>query len=132
MAGSLRSQTDVGLSPVALLFGGLKASVEGGLNDHWGLDGDILIAEDVLLLTFAGKHYFNAKEGLDGFNAGVFVGGGPDIGGGLGFLAGYKVISQKKIFFEVSLGLGRGFGDLEFIPYGKLNIGYRFVRKQKD
>ena len=68
------------------------------------------------------------KEQID-FISGLLQEGGTDIGGGVGFLLDQKWLSTKGVSFELALGVGRGFGDISVLPYGKLAVGYRFGKK---
>ena len=120
------AQTELKISPVALLIPGLALSVEQGLTESWGLDGDVFFAEDAFYANLSGKYYFNPERGIDRFHIGLF-GGGNNSGIGIGFLTGYKVLSRKNFLFEAGLGIGRGFDDA-IIGYAKLHIGFRLGR----
>lgn len=123
----LQAQTEIKLSPVALLFPGLGAGVEYGVSDEFGVDLSGLVVEGGGIVWVSGKYYFNPRQGLDRFHAGVFLGGGTDIGPGIGFLLGTKIVSQSnKVIFELGAGIGRSF-DGGFIPYGRLSLGYRIA-----
>lgn len=124
----LNAQTELKVSPVALLFGGLAFSAEKQINPSFGIDADILAAGDGFGANLSVKYYFDPKQGIDRFHIGIFAGGITDNGIGGGFLAGYKWISTKRIVFEAGAGVGRTF-DGGITGYGKLHIGYRFVKK---
>jgi hypothetical protein len=124
----LNAQTELKVSPVALLFGGLAFSAEQQITPSFGLDADILAAVDGFGANLSGKYYFDPQQGIDRFHIGIFAGGITDNGVGGGFLAGYKWVSSKRIVFEAGVGVGRTF-DGGITGYGKLHIGYRFVKK---
>jgi hypothetical protein len=124
----VNAQTELKVSPVALLFGGLAFSAEQQISPSFGLDADILAAVDGFGANLSGKYYFDPKVGIDRFHIGIFAGGITDNGVGGGFLAGYKWVSTKRIVFEAGVGVGRTF-DGGVTGYGKLHLGYRFVKK---
>lgn len=124
----MNAQTELKVSPVALLFGGLAFSAEQQITPSFGLDADILAAVDGFGANLSGKYYFDPREGIDRFHIGFFAGGITDNGVGGGFLAGYKWVSSKRIVFEAGVGVGRTF-DGGITGYGKLHLGYRFVKK---
>jgi hypothetical protein len=124
----LNAQTELKVSPVALLFGGLAFSAEQQITPSFGLDADILAAVDGFGANLSGKYYFDPQQGIDRFHIGIFAGGITDNGVGGGFLAGYKWVSSKRIVFEAGVGVGRTF-DGGITGYGKLHLGYRFVKK---
>ncbi len=125
------SQVEVKSNPIALLFEVIPLSIEACLSDDWGMELDMLTAEGDFIGYVSGKHYLSPKFGADRFNVGAFFSVLAGDGGtaGLGFFAGHKSVSTKNVVFEVALGAGRGFGDLEVIPYVKFHVGYRFNRK---
>lgn len=141
---TLHAQIDVTASPLALIALGLAASVEYPLAPSFGLEGYLVTSP--IAGFFAGsvssKHYFRPKRGNDGFNVGLFAGGGTNVGAGLGFNVGFKAVSKHGIIFDCGFGLGRsfwgnsdfstseGFGITPLTPYVKLNIGYRFPKKE--
>ena len=124
----LNAQTELKVSPVALLFGGLAFSAEQQITPSFGLDADILAAVDGFGANLSGKYYFDPREGIDRFHIGIFAGGITENGVGGGFLAGYKWVSSKRIVFEAGVGVGRTF-DGGITGYGKLHLGYRFAKK---
>ena len=124
----LNAQTELKVSPLALLFGGLALSAEQQITPSFGLDADILAAVDGFGANLSGKYYFDPNQGIDRFHIGIFAGGITDNGVGGGFLAGYKWVSSKRIVFEAGVGVGRTF-DGGITGYGKLHLGYRFVKK---
>lgn len=119
----LSAQVDVKISPIPLLFGVGAVSVEYALAPSWGLDADILAGADFFGANLSGKFYFDPQKGIDRFHVGAFIG---DLQGsvGLGFLVGTKIVSKKRILFEIGVGIGRTLDD-GVIGYGKLHLGYR-------
>ena len=128
----ISAQTEIKISPVGLLFETVGLSVESAIRDNFGLDGDVIFAQDFFGFNLSGKYYFNPKSSIDGFHVGAFIGNSGDTESiGLGFLAGIKLLSKKRILFEFGLGIGRSFDD-GVIGYGKLHLGYRFNKKAKE
>jgi hypothetical protein len=141
---TIHAQIDVSASPLALIALGLAASVEYPLAPSFGLEGYLITVP--LAGFFAGsvssKHYLRPKRGNDGFNVGLFAGGGSRMGPGLGFNVGYKTVSKRGFILDFGFGLGRtlfwgsdisastGFRSVEITPYLKLNVGYRFPKKE--
>ncbi|WP_425422181.1 hypothetical protein [Phaeodactylibacter xiamenensis] len=141
---TLHAQIDVGASPVPLIALGLAASVEYPLNPSFGLEGYLITFP--VAGFFAGyvgpKHYLRPKRGNDGFSIGLFAGGGSRMGSGLGFNVGYKTVSERGFILDFGFGMGRtlfggsdisaltGFRSVEITPYLKLNVGYRFPKKE--
>ncbi len=112
-----------------MLFNGLQIGVEQLLGDDWGIDTDLFVINGEFYMTVAGKYYFNAKIKADGFHIGLFTGfANEDVGIGIGFLAGHKVISNNGVIFEFGLWAGRSTASSDLIGYFKLNVGYRFWR----
>lgn len=129
---SAQAQADVQINPIALLFGGIQFSADFLLTDNGSVEVSTIAGADVIAFYGAGKYYFNPRAGADRFYIGAFVGGGTDVGGGVGFLAGQKWLSDKGVSFELALGLGRSLGgDVDFLPYGKLAVGYRLGQKRE-
>jgi hypothetical protein len=127
----ITAQTDIKISPVALLFETVAVSVESAVSENFGLDADGVFNADIIGFNLSGKYYFNPKRRIDGFHVGAFVGNfGSEESVGIGFLAGTKILSRKNILFEIGLGLGRSFDD-GVVGYGKLHLGYRFGKKTK-
>ncbi len=126
---NLSAQTEIKLSPVPLLFGYVAASVEQGLSESFGVEGDVYFIEDFLGGSLSGKYYFEPARGIDKFHVGAFIGIQEAIG--VGFLLGYKWLSRKNVIFEIGAGVGRSFDD-GVIGYGKLHLGYRFEKKPKQ
>ena len=125
----ITAQTDIKISPVALLFETVAISVESAVSENFGLDVEGILNTEILGFNLSGKYYFNPKRRIDGFHVGAFVGNfGGEESVGLGFLAGTKILSRKNILFEIGAGLGRSFDD-GVVAYGKLHIGYRFGKK---
>ena len=125
-----QAQVDLQANPIILLWGIFHVSTEFKVNDNVGAGFDVIAADEGFGLIGVGKYYMNPNLGRDKFYIGLFLGGGSDAGVGGGFLAGYKWLSQGGVSFELSLGGGRGTGDLEFFPYAKLGVGYRFGGKE--
>lgn len=123
----LSSQTEVKISPLALIFGAGGFGIEYGLNAELGFELSTIFTGDGGIVWGSGKYYFNPREGLDRFHVGLFVAGGSGLAG-LGIFAGTKIISRKNILFEFGLGAGRSFDD-GIIPYASLSLGYRFNRR---
>lgn len=125
----LAAQTELKISPIPLLFGVGAISIEQGISESFGLDGDIILGEDFFGANLSGKYYFNPERGIDKFHIGAFFGTiGDENTPGIGFLAGTKLISRKNLLFEIGLGVGRNF-DGGGLFYGKLHLGYRFTKK---
>jgi hypothetical protein len=124
-SATLRAQTEIKLSPL-LIAGVVALSIEQGFGGEAGVELDVIGAEGGFYSYVSGKYYFNPRMGLDRFYAGVFVGGGSDVGAGGGFLIGTKLLSRSnKVLFEIGIGAGRSIINGEFIPAGKLHFGYR-------
>lgn len=134
-----QAQVELSANPIVLLFGAIQASVDINITEDWSVGGDVIAAEGGGGFFVSGRHYFNPKYGCDKFNVGTFVGGtgneGDDTRVGLGFLIGYKVVSSKRVVLDIAVGGGRNFSDADFdrfLPYGKINLGYRFKTKPKE
>lgn len=126
--GLLNAQTDVSISPFGLLIPAFVGTVEIPIANSMGLEGYVLAVEGGGVVNLNARYYLTPKRGHDGFNIGMFVGGGTDLGVGPGFSFGYKTVSERGVIFDVGFGLGRSLTD-DFggpLPYGKLNFGYRF------
>ena len=124
--GGLNAQTEVKLNPIALLFLGIGAGVEYGVNPDVGVELNALIVEDGSAVWVAGKYYMNPRQGLDRFYIGAYLGGVTDgESPGIGFLLGHKAVSRNnKVLFEIGAGAGRTFSG-GFLPYGRLSVGLR-------
>ncbi|MBI1227893.1 MAG: hypothetical protein GC192_21855 [Bacteroidetes bacterium] len=132
---AVKAQVEITVNPFPLLWGYVEAGVDLNLKTDWSIGADFFAGEDVGLGWATCKYFFNPNRGCDKFNIGAFVGAGAggsgDVGGGIGFLLGYKAVSPKNVIFDMGLGLGRGFGgDIYVFPYYKLNFGYRFTLKK--
>lgn len=126
---SLRAQTEIKLNPVALLFTGIGLGVEYGVNDEFGIDLNALIVEGGGGVWVAAKYYLNPRQGLDRFHVGIFAGAVTDLGPGLGFMLGQKIVSSSnRIIFDIGVGVGRSF-EGGVLPYGRLSVGYRIGRR---
>jgi hypothetical protein len=125
-----KAQLDFTINPVALLFEAVVVSLEYNVSPDWSIGADALAASGGYAAYGTGRYFFNPKYGCDKFSFGAFAGGfgaqNEEGDAGLGFMFGYKAVSQKKVVFQVDLGGGRGFKDGNFLPYARLNIGYRF------
>jgi hypothetical protein len=134
-----QAEFELSTNPIFLLIpetGIIPLSLEAIVNADWGAGMDAAIGTSGGGYIYASaKHYFNPEKGGDKFYLGLFAGGAnflDEVGYGLGFMAGYKWMSQSGITFELAGGLGRDFtGNVGFLPYGKLNVGYRFGYKKK-
>lgn len=130
---NLSSQVDIGANPVALLWEAGLLSVDIGLVNDWGIKSDIALIEDFKALSIGAANYLVPRYGNDGFYIGSFIALGDFAG--IGFLGGYKIITQRKIMAEVGFGIGRNFGGKfgeTVIPWGRLNVGYRFGKASKN
>lgn len=140
----------------------VEASVGFGVNTV-GIEGISQYKWTGIPITAVGKYYFNPDDGADGFYADVFIKfisrsykwDVPEIDDfnydytttrfGIGVGAGYKVVSNSGIVFEIGLGVGRALLDktkyedetleefddfftewIQIMFNGKLAIGYRF------
>ena len=123
------AQTEVKISPLPLLFGGIAASLEFGTSRDFGIDADLYFIDGSGGGNVSAKYYLTPNYGLDQFHIGGFVGAREEAVG-VGFLIGYKWISRKNILFEIGAGLGRSFTEDDYLlGYGKLHMGYRFGKK---
>ena len=126
-------QVEVSGNPVTLLFGVGLGSMDLIWNDNWSTGTDFAFGSGGILVYVNGRHYFNPMNGGDRFNVGTFASvPTTDVKFGLGFFVGYKWVSQNNLTFEIAGGGGRIFKTqlLEFLPYFKLNVGYRFARNK--
>ncbi len=124
--GRINAQTEIKISPAALLFEVVAISVETAVTSSIGMEADAIFGQEDFRFNINGKFYFNPKSRIDGFHVGAFLGNVGDTESvGLGFLVGYKILSKKRLLFEAGLGLGRSFDD-GIVGYGKLHLGYRF------
>lgn len=141
---TLSAQLEVKVNPLGLLFGNFNALVEKGINDNFGVEGQIglvlrnsdAFGNDFNYNAFnigaAGKYYFNPREGWDRFyvggyarfNTGTWKQDGSNDDGfsntrlALGLLVGQKWVSQGGFVFELGAGVGRAIlndiGDEDF------------------
>lgn len=125
-----KAQVDIQLNPIAILFEVVQVTVDVPISRSGSIEGDLVVGDGSFGIIGLGKYYMNPKLGADRFYIGGFLGGFVDEGGGLGFISGYKWVSTQGINFELALGIGRGTGDIEVLPYGKLTVGYRFGGKK--
>ncbi len=132
-----KAQVEVATNPVALLFEFGIFGVDYNINDDFGVGLDLAFGQGIGVFYLNGKHYFRPRKGADRFLIGTFLGTAGELdgdsgGAGLGFMFGYKWVSRRNITFEWTGGIGRDFtGDFGFLPYYKLNIGYRFNQKNQ-
>ncbi len=125
------AQFELKSNPIALIFGVPTIAAEYGIRDNIGIElyGVVFPEEAAGIAFLSGKYYFNPREGLDRFNVGVFLGAGPGAFGG-GFQIGQKIVAKKGLIFEFGIGAGRGIENSPFIPYLRLDLGYRFKKKK--
>lgn len=121
------SQLELKANPVALLFNAYGLSAEYNNLKYWGGQADVYIFDATPVAFLIGKYYLNPKIGADRFHIGVFASYIEDFG--VGFMLGYKLVSNQKVIFELGGGIGRALSELEAIPYLNFNIGYRFYTK---
>jgi hypothetical protein len=165
---SAQAQVDLTVNPIGILFGDFSFGADFALADQFSIEAAIGFGSNAILdvkgnnvpVTAIGKYYFSPKNGADGFYADVFAryvyrqwnytdnSGFADFTTnrfGLGFGAGYKVVSKGGFVFDVGLGAGRAIldknvysdssGNREDLNWpdlmfqGKLAIGYRFGKK---
>ncbi len=124
-----KAQVDIQVNPIALLFEAVQVSADFGIGQNGSIALDAIGIDGDFALFGIGKYYMNPNLGADRFYIGGFLGAIADEGAAIGFLAGYKWVSRQGINFEFALGVGRGGGDIEVVPYGKLTVGYRFSKK---
>lgn len=128
---TLSAQFEIKSNPIALLFEVGAVSMEYSNLKDWGGQIDIYAAADGGVVFGSAKYYLIPKYGADRFHVGAFLSQPfEEDRVGIGFLIGYKLVSKKRIVFEVGLGAGRLIGDsssYDFTGYGNLNIGYRFL-----
>ena len=132
-----RKAFEVTTNPLGLLFLPdaffLPVSAEFIINENFGAGAEaLLIASDGFfgaIVYGSAKYYFNPKYGADRFYVGSYLGGARLLeanGFGLGFMIGQKWVSSKNIVFDLAIGGGRDFTrGIGFLPYAKVNIGYR-------
>jgi hypothetical protein len=131
------AQLELKVNPISLLFETIDASIEYSNLKNKGIQLDAKGSYLGNLVYVTGKYYLAPRKGADGFHMDVFLGGkliGRDPSVGIGFAAGYKILSAKGLLFETALGLGRGLpvGRDEkpvILPYWSIGVGYRFNRK---
>ncbi len=123
------AQIEVSTNPVLILFEVIPLTIQKPINRDFEVGVDLLFspAFDGGIFYGKGKYYFNPRMGADRFHIGAFVGGFSESVGG-GFFAGYKILSERGVFLDLGLGLGRGTESV--LPYGQLHVGYRFGRKE--
>lgn len=126
---SSQAQADLQINPISLLFGAFQVSAEFPVSKSGGIEVNMIGADGGFGIIGIGKYYMNPRYGADRFYIGGFAGTLFEEGAGLGFLAGQKWLSEQGVSFELALGIGRGTGDIEVFPYGKLAVGYRFGKK---
>jgi len=163
-----QAQVDLTVNPIGLLFGDFSFGADFALSDQFSVEAAVGFGTNTILdvkgsnvpVTAIGKYYFSPKNGADRFYADVFAryvyrqwnyednSGFADFTTnrlGLGFGAGYKVVSNGGFVFDIGLGAGRAIvdknvysdstGNREDLSWpdlmfqGKLAIGYRFGGK---
>ncbi len=130
------AQLELKLNPPAALFGFFQIGAEYIVSNDFGLEAEVLFSGinnnsggGALL---HGKYYFNPDFGSDKFYIGLLAGGfGGEIKplAAFGFEAGYKLLGEKNILFEIGVSLGRVTTD-RVIPWGRLMFGYRFPARK--
>jgi hypothetical protein len=125
---------EVKTNPLFLLIpdGGIfPISAELILKETVGIEADFYLGA-ASAAYLSGRFYLNPQKGADRFFVGGFagyVGVDGESGVGAGFLLGTKVVSSKgNVVFDIAIGLGRA-TTISVIPYGALNVGYRFNSK---
>ena len=126
---SSQAQVDLQVNPITLLFGVAQISGEVIVKKNTGIELGLLGGDGGFGGTLVGKYYMTPKLGGDRFYIGGFLGAISEAGAGVGFVGGFKWLSAQGVNFELALGVGRGTGDIEIFPYGKLAVGYRFQKK---
>ena len=142
--GLTHAQTDVSISPYSLIVAKPAFSVEQSIARQVGLEGFFRLNNIItdpfglnrrysMVINANIRYYLDPKKGYDRFHLGLFAGGATNgFSLGAGFSLGYKIISEKRIFLDVATGAGRTLtGEGDVWPYGKLNIGYRFRKRDK-
>ncbi|MBC7884074.1 MAG: DUF3575 domain-containing protein [Saprospiraceae bacterium] len=165
-AVQMNAQLDVSVNPIGILFNSYDVSVENGFSENFGVELTVGLStskysiddEDISSTGFGtrlmAKYYLSPSKGLDRFNIGAYLRYGSNkfedgtdevsntrIAGG--FYLGYKIVSSKKIFFEIGFGVGKAFTNsysvdgeevvdgadypiLNIDATGKFAVGYRF------
>lgn len=127
---SAQAQFEAKAGPLGLLFGSVSLAAEYGFSDNFGAELHTFLDSDESYVWATGRYYFNPQRGLDRFHAGFFMAAGSDgVGPGVGLMLGQKWVSRNNVLLDAGIGLGRSF-DGDFIPYAKLQIGYRFGNKK--
>lgn len=128
-----KAQVEASINPFLLLNEVGAFGFDYNINDDFAVGLDLAFGRGGGAFYVNGRHYFNPRKGADRFLLGSFVGTAGNVGdggAGLGFFFGYKWISRRNITFELTGGLGRDFtGETGVLPYGRLNVGYRFNQK---
>ncbi len=115
-------------------------SVEAIFNDKFGVEADAILAsfddEHVRIFYLSAKYYFVPRRGGDSFYFGAYGGiinADEDIITGLGGLLGEKFLFRNNWMLDLAIGLGLSPNTVEFFPYIKCSMGYRFnmVKKEK-
>lgn len=120
----MQAQTELKISPFALLIPAGAVSLEYGVSESFGVEIDAVAGGGGGYVTGNAKYYFNPRAGLDRFHIGMFMSSGVESSPGIGFLIGSKIVSPKNVLFEFGLGGGRSF-DGGGVVYWKLHVGYR-------
>lgn len=167
-AEQAKAQVDLTANPIGILFGDFSVGADFALSEQFSIEAAVGFGSNSILdvkganvpVTAIGKYYFSPKNGADGFYADVFAryvyrkwnyednSGFADFTTnrvGLGFGAGYKIVSTGGFVFDIGLGAGRAVVDKnvyedstgnredlnwpDLMFQGKLAIGYRFGGK---
>jgi len=130
------AQIDVKINPLGLLFGSPDLSADFALSDKFSVEGglglnlgkfsinDVSYKRNGVSFFAAGRTYFNPEAGADKFGLGIYaraknIRSKVDVGESannytrnrfaLGFMVGWKWVSDSNIVFEIDLGAGRAF-----------------------
>ena len=133
------AQVEVKLNPPAALFGFFQTGIEFPIGTDFGFETELIFfAIDGEVgggLLLHGKYYFNPDFGSDKIYIGALagaLGGDGDSFGAFGFEVGYKWVGKRNILFEIGGGVGRATSDFGVLPYGRLMVGYRFLKTEKN
>lgn len=143
------AQVDITVNPLGLLVQTYSLGVDYHFNPDWSVGGDLMVTtnSNFGIYYVNAKHYFNPLSESKKFYVGIFTGlhtyNSYDFTSnfnlerkyestlGFGFMGGYKLISRKNVVLDVAGGIGRGIEAATFIPYFRLNAGYRFQNDKK-
>ncbi|MFT6320313.1 MAG: hypothetical protein ACJAT4_001236 [Granulosicoccus sp.] len=132
----INAQVEFKLNLPAALFGFFQTGLEFPIGNDFGVETELIffaidgeVGGGVLV---HGKYYFNPDYGSDKIYIGILtggLGGGGDSFAAFGFEVGYKWIGKRNILFEIGGGVGRATADINVLPYGRLMLGYRFLKQ---